>query len=52
MIIKGVLQSMIMGAALAIIILALFLKDVKPTIVVAASIPLSVLTALVLMYFS
>jgi multidrug efflux pump subunit AcrB len=52
MIIKGVLQSMIVGAALAIIILALFLKDVKPTIVVAVSIPLSVLTALVLMYFS
>jgi len=44
MIINGVLQSMIVGAALAILILALFLKDVKPTIVVAVSIPLSVLT--------
>lgn len=52
MIINGVLQSMIVGAILAIIILALFLKDVKPTLVVAVSIPLSVLTALVLMYFS
>lgn len=52
MIIKGVLQSMIVGAILAVIILALFLKDVKPTLVVAVSIPLSVLTALVLMYFS
>lgn len=52
MIINGVLQSMIVGAALAIVILALFLKDVKPTIVVAVSIPLSVLTALVLMYFT
>lgn len=52
LIIRGVLQSMIVGAALAILILALFLKDVKPTIVVAVSIPLSVLTALVLMYFS
>ena len=52
MIINGVLQSMIVGAALAILILALFLKDVKPTIVVAVSIPLSVLTALVLMYFT
>ncbi len=52
MIINGVLQSMIWGAALAIIVLALFLKDVKPTLVVAVSIPLSVLTALVLMYFS
>lgn len=52
LIINGVVQSMVVGAALAILILALFLKDVKPTIVVAVSIPLSVLTALVLMYFS
>lgn len=52
MIIKGVVQSMVVGAALAIVVLAFFLKDVKPTIVVAVSIPLSVLTALVLMYFS
>lgn len=52
LIIKGVVQSMVVGAALAIVVLALFLKDVKPTIVVAVSIPLSVLTALILMYFS
>ncbi len=51
-IINSILSSMITGAVLAIIILALFLKDVKPTIVVAVSIPLSVLTALVLMYFT
>ncbi|MCQ2549504.1 MAG: efflux RND transporter permease subunit, partial [Lachnospiraceae bacterium] len=52
MIINGVLQSMIVGSILAIVVLALFLKDVKPTLVVAISIPLSVLTALVLMYFT
>lgn len=51
-IIKSLLQSMILGAALAIFILAIFLKDVKPTIVVALSIPLSVLTAVVALYFS
>lgn len=51
-IIKSLMQSMIMGAILAIIILAIFLKDFKPTLVVALSIPLSVLAALVLMYFS
>lgn len=51
-IINGVVQSMLVGAALAIVILALFLKDVKPTVIVAISIPLSVLTALILMYFS
>lgn len=50
--VKSVLESMIMGAVLAIIILAFFLKDVKPTIVVAISIPLSVLLAIVCMYFS
>ena len=52
MIVGSVFQSMAIGAILAIVILALFLKDVKPTIVVAISIPLSVLLALVLMYFT
>ena len=52
LIVESVLSSMILGAALAIIILALFLKDFKPTVVVAISIPLSVLFALVLMYFT
>lgn len=51
-IIKSVLQSIVIGAALAVIILAFFLKDVMPTIVVAISIPLSVLMSLVAMYFS
>lgn len=51
MIIRSVLENMIVGAVLAIVVLALFLKDVKPTIVVALSIPLSVLAALILMYF-
>ncbi len=51
-IVKSVLQSMIIGAILAIIVLAVFLKDVKPTLVVAISIPLSVMAALVCMYFS
>lgn len=52
LIVKSVLQSMIIGAILAIIILAIFLKDVKPTLVVAISIPLSVMAALICMYFS
>ncbi len=52
LIVKSVLQSMIIGAILAIIVLAVFLKDVKPTLVVAISIPLSVMTALICMYFS
>ena len=52
MIVKSVLQSMAIGAILAIIVLAFFLKDVKPTLVVAISIPLSVLIALIAMYFT
>ena len=52
MIISSVVSSMVIGAGLAIVILAIFLKDFKPTIVVAISIPLSVLVALVLMYFT
>lgn len=51
-IVNSVVQSMLIGAALAIIILAIFLKDVKPTVVVAISIPLSVLLAVIAMYFS
>ena len=48
--IKSILTSMLVGAALAIVVLAIFLKDVKPTLVVGVSIPLSVLFAVVLMY--
>ena len=51
-IVKSILNSMIIGAVLAIIVLALFLRDVKPTLVVGFSIPLSVLFAVVLMYFT
>lgn len=51
-IINSVLQNLLMGAVLAIIILFLFLRDIKPTLIVALSIPISVIFALVLMYFS
>lgn len=51
-IVKSVLENMIVGAILAIIVLLVFLKDFKPTLIIAASIPLSVVFAIVLMYFS
>ncbi|MBR2280113.1 MAG: efflux RND transporter permease subunit [Ruminococcus sp.] len=51
-IINTVLSSILFGAILAIIVLALFLKSVKPTFVVAFSIPFSVLFALIIMYFT
>lgn len=52
MIVKSVMQNMIWGAILVIIVLLLFLKDIKPTIVIACAIPLSVVSAVVLMYFT
>lgn len=52
MVVNSVLQNMIFGAILAVLILLLFLKDIRPTLVIACSIPISVVTALVLMYFS
>jgi len=52
MIVRSVLENMILGAALAVLVLIVFLKDVRPTAVIACSIPLSVIFAIVLMYFS
>ncbi len=52
MFISSILQSMIIGALLAVLVLVLFFKDAKPTLVVAFSIPFSVLFAILIMYFS
>ena len=52
MIVKSVVENIIVGAILAIIVLLLFLKDIKPTLVITCSIPLSVVFAVVLMYFT
>lgn len=52
MIVKSVVQNILVGAALAIIILIIFLKDIRSTFVIACSIPMSVVFALVLMYFT
>ncbi len=50
--IKNIFTSMVQGALLAVLILAILLLDIRPTLVVAFSIPFSVLTALVFMYFT
>lgn len=52
MIIDSVLDNLIYGGILAIIVLLVFLRSFKTTLVVAFSIPISVLFAVVLMYFS
>ena len=51
-IVKEVLSNLLWGALLAMIVLALFLRRIRPTLIVALSIPLSVMFALLLMYFS
>lgn len=52
MVVNSVLENLVVGAFLAVVILFLFLKDIRPTLIVACSIPLSVVAAVVLMYFS
>ena len=52
LIVDSVVQNMLIGAILAILVLIVFLKDYRPTIVVAISIPFSVIFAIVLMYFT
>ena len=52
MVVGAVLKNLLMGAVLALLILYLFLKDIRPTFIVALSIPISILTAIVLMFFT
>jgi HAE1 family hydrophobic/amphiphilic exporter-1 len=52
LVIGSVLQNIVLGALLAIVILFLFLRDIRPTLIISCSIPISVTFAIVLMYFS
>ncbi len=52
MVVDSVVSNLISGGLLSIIILFLFLWDLRPTFIVACSIPLSVVAAVVMMYFS
>ena len=52
MIVESILSSLLLGALFAVIILFLFLKDLRPTFITLCSIPVSVIFAIVLMYFS
>lgn len=52
MAVDAVLDNLLLGAALAIVILLLFLRSIRPTFIIAVSIPISLLFALGLMYFS
>ena len=52
LVMDSILNNILIGAALAILILILFLRDLRPTFVIACSIPISLVTAQVCMYFS
>ncbi len=52
LIVEMIISSLLLGAVFAIIILFLFLKDLRPTFITLCSIPISVIFAVVLMYFS
>lgn len=50
--VDAVVDNLLLGAVLAVLILIFFLRSVRPTLVIALSIPISLMGALALMYFS
>ena len=51
-IVDSVLQNLVWGGLLAVLVLLIFLTDWRPTIIIAFSIPISVVAAFVCMYFT
>lgn len=51
-VINSVLNNLMWGGLLAIMILLLFLRDLRPTLIVALSIPISLVFAVTMMYFT
>lgn len=52
LVIDSIMSSLLWGALFAILILFLFLRSIKPTIITICSIPISLIFAILLMYFS
>ena len=52
LIVNTILSSLLLGAVFAILVLYLFLRDLRPTFITLCAIPISVIFAIVLMYFS
>ncbi len=52
LVVNSVIENMLSGAVLAVLVLLVFLKSIRPTFVIACSIPISIMAAVVLMYFS
>ena len=52
LIVDSVLSNLIYGGIIALLVLVVFLKSARPTAIIGMSIPLSVLIAIVAMYFT
>ena len=52
LIVDSIMNSLLLGALFAVIVLYIFLKDLRPTFITLCAIPISVIFAIVLMYFS
>lgn len=52
LVVNSIMSSLLWGALFAILILFLFLRGIKPTIITLCSIPISIIFAILLMYFS
>jgi len=52
LVVNSVMSNMVYGGIIALFVLVFFLKDIKPTLIIGFAIPLSVMFAIVMMYFS
>ena len=52
LIVETILSSLLWGALFSVVVLFLFLRDWRPTLITLISIPISVIFAIVLMYFT
>ncbi|MDQ0339574.1 HAE1 family hydrophobic/amphiphilic exporter-1 [Caldalkalibacillus uzonensis] len=50
--INNVARNMVLGGSMAILILLVFLRSIRSTVVIAASIPIALISAFTLIYFS
>ena len=51
-IINSVMENLLYGGLIAFLVLLVFLRDLRPTLIIGLSIPISLLFSIVLMYFS
>lgn len=52
LVMSSIFENVLIGGLLAVIVLIFFLRDIRPTLVIAISIPISLIAAVVAMYFS